>query len=673
MSSEMTTEELNNSCNGCKYHIDRKGARAGTKCITTISRGNPEYNTKNEACNVLNDNDSCNSDNPEFTNNNCRFVENIIETDQTCGRILKRNSDGKYTNEGCEDCSLSLSEDSCNSPHCEWNQTTQSCILKSGTSIGNECTLYSCPSQCKFPFINEKAYIDGEASKSEVTDIITNNLIVLDNKVQQINYLTDPTKYNIDYYTITSNQPSGNEMSPNDPLFTDVYGGVDSTEGNNCGNVVKPKNPYHHIKYPEPPDFDDFLDIVKNQRNISGEINWLAIKPRSVKLFYENNPSQQYFNANSLRNYYTLMEQSNTQAPQRPNFIEFTDKNGSNHQIPLSNNGISLQWWATDNTIGELISEDDIPKGITAETITNATLNQSTDSQSTTLYSILSSIKDGYDFSKICQQQLREYDTMILATPTEEDYFVFSFLLNVGPDQEQNRSFEKCMNRLINTGDNDKEMVSNIRKLDRLQDLGDSKNSELLNYVEKKIKKFLSIKSNQFNKCIEKIIISDNICINGLFPNAMEMLGKILDMETGRGVPKAEKNINTSGSVSDLRDSLRNYHSEKTIDIQEEEKVKVVSDRLLKYVPALIKKILEISSDYENEYCGSISPKTKLLQEVYDNLFKKDITIKLPDLGLNNFFSDFNDGGLIGKIILMVFFLYVLSQIISLFKVNVSL
>ena len=126
----------------------------------------------------------------------------------------------------------------------------------------------------------------------------------------------------------------------------------------------------------------------------------------------------------------------------------------------------------------------------------------------------------------------------------------------------------------------------------------------------------------------------------------MNMLSRILDMETGRKLT----------SNTEL----------------EESKTKNVSGRLLKYVPQLLKKILEISTVYENDYCGFVSPKTQLLQEIYDNLFKKEIMINIPELGLNGFFEDFATYGIIGKVVLMLFFVYILTQVVSLFKVNVA-
>jgi hypothetical protein len=378
---------------------------------------------------------------------------------------------------------------------------------------------------------------------------------------------------------------------------------------------------------------------------LTGEINWFAINPSSFR--NENSGSLEFpqFYTDEIQDYYT----SNTEMPKTISIGSVANP------IPLSNNGIVLQWWKLDqpeqtDKTGELVDDDDerINQIGNKELIINKTFGTGNP-----LYDYLSTNPiDGYDFTRICEQQIRDADISSVLSTSEEDNFIFSFLLNVGPDAEQNRSFERCMNRLMRTpGDNDKEMILSVKALNSISDLGDDSNSALLDYVERKIKKFLSLTTSQFDKCIEKIEISDNICSDGLFPNAMDMLSKILHMETDR---------QTDPSLSD------------TDNEQHEQNIKVVSDRLLKYVPELLKKILEISTTYETDYCGMISPKTQLLKEIYDNLFKKEISLNIPDLGLGGFFDDFSDYGIVGKIVLMMFFVFILTQVVSLFKVNVA-
>jgi len=575
---DYTPEEANGECGGCEYHLT------------------------------------------EMDGTQTQNIGDIIKSDQTCGRILKRKSDGNLTTEGCEECD-NKSESEC-TEHCEWKGNINKCVL--GT-IGGDCSLIGCHQKCQYPFRSEVAYTPEGNVLLQSEPGFGEPMITINDKLDQVSRLSVPTIYSKTdkYYNNVREIFNERSISSGDSTSTNftqgVYGGVNIADEENCGPLKEAATTNHHIKFPDPPDFEDFLEIVKNHNNLQGEINWFAINPISYEQL-----SDSPLDSITGGNYLTV-----------PNGTDI---------IPLSNNGISLQWWK-DGVTGDLVPLDDpqlIQIGDTASIITKTfgTI------QNNPLYNYLQSNPiPNYDFSRICQQQLRDADISSVLAPTGEDNFIFSFLLNVGPDAEQNRSFERCMNRLMRTpGDNDKRMVSSIQSLTSISDLGD--NPELLDYVERKIKKFLSLRTDQFDKCIEKIEISDNICSDGLFPNAMDMLSRILDMETGR----------VGNSDTDL----------------EESKIKVASDRLLKYVPQLLKKILEISDNYENDYCGSVSPKTQLLQEIYDNLFKKEISLNIPDLGLGGFFEEFDNYGIIGKVVLMLFFVYILTQVVALFKVNVA-
>ena len=587
-----TPEEANNDCRGCEYHLTDM----------------------------------------EFTQTQSADNTDIIKSDQTCGRVLKRKPDGNFTSEGCEDCG-SKSEEECTDPHCEWKGRIRKCVL--GT-IGGDCTLVGCHQKCQYPFRSQDAYTP-QGNILQQSDFNDDNIVRLSTKIEQITRLSNPAMYDKTgkYYNSQGEIfNEGSTLQQGDSLSTDltqgVYGGINITEGENCGPLKRPSDEYvnHHVKFPDPPDFDDFLEIVKNQMELTGEINWFAINPISYEQLNSNDRSDLGGRLNN-------------------NIITFNDIT-----IPLSNNGISLQWWNNDSQTGELVDDDDerITQIGTKELIINKTFGTGNP-----LYDYLSTNPiQGYDFTRICEQQIRDADISRVLDRSDEDNFIFSFLLNVGPDAEQNKSFERCMNRLMRTpGDNDKEMVLSVKALNSISDLGDDSNSSLLDYVERKIKKFLSLTTSQFDKCIEKIEISDNICSQGLFPNAMDMLSQILNMETGRQTDPSSGDTDTDNE-------------------QHEQNIKVVSDRLLKYVPELLKKILEISTTYETDYCGMISPKTQLLKEIYDNLFKKEISLNIPDLGLGGFFDDFSDYGIVGKIVLMMFFVFILTQVVSLFKVNVA-
>ena len=71
--------------------------------------------------------------------------------------------------------------------------------------------------------------------------------------------------------------------------------------------------------------------------------------------------------------------------------------------------------------------------------------------------------------------------------------------------------------------------------------------------------------------------------------------------------------------------------------------MEVVSNKLLRYVPEVLKKIIDISEHYEKYKCnGKVNENTLLLKQVHKNLFNKPILMNMPDLGIETFFKSFN-------------------------------
>ena len=100
---------------------------------------------------------------------------------------------------------------------------------------------------------------------------------------------------------------------------------------------------------------------------------------------------------------------------------------------------------------------------------------------------------------------------------------------------------------------------------------------------------------------------------------------------------------------------------------------KMVIKKLLKYIPSIMRKVLEIAEKVEMERCDRVSKKTQLYKEIYKDLFVESNVMKfeLPDMGIFNFFEDFNRN-IYTKIILLIILTFMISKIVSLFKVNVS-
>ena len=102
--------------------------------------------------------------------------------------------------------------------------------------------------------------------------------------------------------------------------------------------------------------------------------------------------------------------------------------------------------------------------------------------------------------------------------------------------------------------------------------------------------------------------------------------------------------------------------------------MRIITYKLLKYIPNLIQKVIDISEYYEKQKCnGEVHKNTKLLKEIYAGLFtQNNMKIDLPDLGVSQFFQDF-EKNIYTKIILLIFIAYVVAQFIKLFTVNFNL
>ena len=122
---------------------------------------------------------------------------------------------------------------------------------------------------------------------------------------------------------------------------------------------------------------------------------------------------------------------------------------------------------------------------------------------------------------------------------------------------------------------------------------------------------------------------------------------------------------------------LGNFLDMKT-DINDKTQMKytrVVSDKLVKYVPDIIKKIIDISEQYEKDKCNDVvHPNTLILKNIYENLFVKNnmMSMELPDLGISDFFIDFRQN-ILTKVILLAFIAFVFSKLLSLCNIQYNI
>ena len=213
-------------------------------------------------------------------------------------------------------------------------------------------------------------------------------------------------------------------------------------------------------------------------------------------------------------------------------------------------------------------------------------------------------------------------------------------------DDSSNFDLETRLNYLMDTGldpDEEKLIVERIGKYTSIEELG--RNPRDVEFIEKKIKKFLGANTQDL---VDAFLMSgvsyEDMCNTGFSDRPMKILGNLMNVQT---------------DASNLQEGL----------FEE----KMVIKKLLKYIPSIMRKVLEIAEKVEMERCDRVSKKTQLYKEIYKDLFVESNVMKfeLPDMGIFNFFEDFNRN-IYTKIILLIILTFMISKIVSLFKVNVS-
>jgi len=311
--------------------------------------------------------------------------------------------------------------------------------------------------------------------------------------------------------------------------------------------------------------------------------------------------------------------------------------------VEIADNGIELEWWDRTPRLTQQQLKAPLPGNIkdyqTLESIHSLTGGVlSLVFPEHTVSTMV--IEEVYDW--LMKNNLERNDQ---PSTSEGAKFSIADFFGITTDQVTNRDFEICINELMMTEHDDDDHLRRINSFNNLTDLGDPNNRKDLLYVEAKILKFLIIDPSKIGNCLDIVYLTDEVCSVGLTSNATQMLGKFLKMNTD--------------NVDD-----ENY----------DDNMRVLTKRLLKHLPNIIKKIIEIAEYYEKQKCnGELHKNTKLLKEIYNNLFlKMNMKIDLPSLNFGGFFRDFEQN-IFTKIILLFFIAYIISHFIKLFNINLNL
>ena len=381
-----------------------------------------------------------------------------------------------------------------------------------------------------------------------------------------------------------------------------------------CGTLLTPEGE-NSYNFPDLPTADILRETIQyNVDYLNQGIDWSTIK-RTDKLNSDFGPQ--------------INEVDNTVV-----INDFT--------IPLSENGIELEWWDRTQLTDDQLKQP-LPVNIREyQTLENIHLMtggilQYVFSEHTVNKMVIEEI---YDW--LMKNNLERADA---EGGTSTEKFTMAKFFGIKTDDVTNRDFETCMNQLMTTEHDDDEYLRRINTYDNLTDLGDPNNRKDLLYVEAKILKFLIIEPSEIGDCFDIVYLTDEVCQMGLTSNPTQMMGKFLKMNTD--------------NVDD-----GNYN----------DKMRLITKRLLKYLPNIIEKIIDISEYYEGQKCNDeLHKNTTLLKEIHSSLFtENNMKIDLPKLGISDFFRDFEEN-IYTKIILLVFIAYVVTQFIKLFTVNFNL
>lgn len=482
----------------------------------------------------------------------------------------------------------------------------------------NECKRYDtsidsevlCPVDCFLPYPNE--YFNSEVVPTLES---TGNDVTMEAAQEFINF--------------HSNSENKNP--------TDM---VQSADSFNCGPTFLQEGD----RLPEIPSKEMLYSLLSDDKNsafYSGPIKWDKIKPNDFldELISKSTDISDisYFSGNididgvdlswytNNANLLTKEEVSDMNVEIIPEYSETTGIFKRTIFDPLINNVIS------GITFDNGITSDIIINNINNE---NKILLQATEVRRSynEQMEYLRGIKMSNDIKNIEQLNI------------DSDLYNITKLVHFFTLTEEDKNNEELIikfNKLLNTNDNDSEYINRINGYTSLEQLGD--NYEDLKYIERKIRKFLGTNIEKF----VDIFININyraICDVGFSHKPIKILLHLLEL-----------NMNDKISQEKLMNRKR--------------ALKII----YKYVPNLMKKILDISKRLETTKCDKITKKTQTYNEMYNDLFINSNVLKfsLPDLGISDFFKDFTHN-IYTKIVLLIFIAFIFSKIVSLFSLNIK-
>ena len=214
----------------------------------------------------------------------------------------------------------------------------------------------------------------------------------------------------------------------------------------------------------------------------------------------------------------------------------------------------------------------------------------------------------------------------------------FSELLSgIGADS----TFEACVNDKLNTNEDDNEIQSRIAGYSSLSEF----QNEDIHYLRRKLRKIITIKTNDVNECMNLLNLGKSVCRTGVADKTLQ-IGRLIFSIIGND------NVNVMNMTN-----------------EEHMKLNKMIDDLGPLIPQAIKNIIKISKEYESRICNVPSNTTLLLERLYRDLYDKPTNINLdisPYIDFNSLINVRDNTKFVKHIVVLIAISYLFMQITAL-------
>ena len=223
------------------------------------------------------------------------------------------------------------------------------------------------------------------------------------------------------------------------------------------------------------------------------------------------------------------------------------------------------------------------------------------------------------------------------ADPSSADPNILSSFTSLLSGLQYDSTFEACVNDKLNTGADDFESQERISKYTSIKEF----KSTDINYLKKKLRKIITMKTDQVNECMDILNLGKSMCQTGVADKTL-MIGSLIFKIIG----------------NDKIDIMKADNNEKY-------KINQLVDEIGPLIPKAIKNIIKVSKEYEARVCNVPSNTTLLLERLYTDLYDKQTNVTLdisPYIDFDSLIMEKDIFSFIKKITVLVVFAFLFMQ-----------